>query len=65
MSNELPPLPHWITDHGENHYTVDLDEAVAAGETIPIELYKIPQFDKFWTNPPTERGQIDFKPQRP
>ena len=60
MTGENKPLPSWIADHGDNHYIVDIKAAVAAGETLPIKLYKIPQFDKFWTNPPTEKGQIDF-----
>jgi hypothetical protein len=64
MTVEKKPLPPWITDHGENYYTVDIEAAISAGETLPIELYKIPQFDKFWTTPPT-RGQIDFKNNQP
>jgi len=62
---EEKPLPSWIIDHGNNHYTVDVEAAIAAGQTLPIPLYDIPQFDKFWTNPPTDRGKIDFKTNQP
>ena len=61
MKEEPPPLPSWIIDHGYNRYSIDVTAAIAAGETLPIDLSKIPQFDKFWTNPPSERGVIYFE----
>jgi hypothetical protein len=60
MTVEDKPLPNWITHHGEDWYTVDVKMAIEAGETLPIELSKIPQFDDFWANPPKKRGLIDF-----
>jgi hypothetical protein len=63
--SEVKPLPHWITDRGEGYYTVDVKAAIADGEAIPIDLSKIPQFAEFFTNPPTKRGQIDFKNTQP
>lgn len=58
--NNISPLPFWITDKGDNHYTVDIEAAIEAGEETPIKLYKIPQFAPFFTNPPTQSGYIDF-----
>lgn len=63
MINPIPPLPSWVTKpyDMEEYYIIDIKAAVAAGETLPIELWKIRQFDEFFTNPPTKRGTIDFK----
>lgn len=61
MLDSTPPLPSWITDKGGGRYTVDVKAAMAAGEELPIKLYKIPQFAPFFTSPPTQRGTIDFE----
>jgi len=60
MTKEEMPLPPWITDRGNGYYTLDIEAAQQAGETLPIELWKIPQFEPFFTNPPTKKGSIDF-----
>lgn len=60
MTSEEKPIPSWITDKGNGYYTIDIDAAIQAGETVPIELYKIPQFAPFFTNPPTKSGSIEF-----
>ena len=65
MKQEEPPLPDWILDHGYNRYSIDVAAAKAAGVTLPIDLSKIPQFDKFWANPPIERGTIYFENYKP
>lgn len=56
----MTPLPSWITDKGNGRYLVDIEAAKVAGEPIPIQLGKIPQFAEFFTNPPTRRGIIEF-----
>lgn len=61
MNQEENKLPNWIIHRGENWYIVDIDAAKAAGETLPIELYKIPEFAPFFTSPPTKSGTIDFR----
>lgn len=53
-------LPEWIIDRGNGDYIIDIEAAKTAGETIPIQLGKIPQFAPFFTNPPTKSGRIDF-----
>ena len=58
---EEKPLPSWILDRGNGYYTIDVDAAIAAGQTLPIQLGDIPQFAPFFTNPPSQRGSIDFK----
>lgn len=59
------PLPPWIIDLGYNRYSIDIEAAQAAGEKLPIELGKIPQFAPFFTNPPTKRGSIYFEKYKP
>lgn len=56
----MTPLPSWITDKGDGRYSVDIEAAKAAGESIPIQLGNIPQFADFFTDPPTRRGAIEF-----
>lgn len=55
------PLPRWIIDKGNNYYSIDFKVAIADGETLPIDLSKIPQFAKFFTDPPMEKGTIEFR----
>lgn len=60
MTDKEIPLLSWILDRGNGYYSIDIEAAKAAGETLPIQLHNIPQFAAFFTNPPTKSGSIDF-----